>query len=552
MNTSKQINVILGLLMVGALATLLYFLWDTVRADDATEHQLTVNAERGGKLFSINCRACHGLTGKGVLENPTLPGAALNVEPNRPTDQGTLAQKQARFRDTIRCGRVGTVMPAWSQEQGGPLNDSQIAQLVALITGTMPGFEVKDNPDPNAVSEKGWENALQVANYDHIYGDEFTPPKELAEAAGAGDTTLVLNNARDLSAAQLLRIDDDPTDDKYEIVSVIDSPAGSALKGKVGAGDRELVIETAYVFKPGDIITVDDETMKVISAPAQTTLAADVDNSAATISVGQPSGFAADDTIKVEGEKMKVQSVSGSLLRVQRGIDDTKVTAHTAGALLTEQGDVIQVERGAQNSTASSHREVTKVYEVGDDVQVKRGFFATKAADHQLGTAVFKGPILPANTITGGAGQQALPPCGQKTAASVATPGAGAGAAPTPSAGQPERPATAQEVQATFTEPANGVIETEAKDNLFSLNDFKVKAGEEVTIKVKNSGSAPHNLRVAGVDGQFKTADDLVTSPDLITAGNSGELKLKLAQAGTYVFHCDFHPNDMWGQITTQ
>src|SRR3989337_651091 len=134
MNTRKQVNVMLGLLMLFVLGTLLYFLWDTVRAEDAEERQLQANAERGGKLYSINCRACHGLTGKGALENASLPGIPLNVDTNRPDDVGKLTALQQRFRDTIKCGRIGTLMPPWSQEQGGALNDFQIEQLVLLIT----------------------------------------------------------------------------------------------------------------------------------------------------------------------------------------------------------------------------------------------------------------------------------------------------------------------------------------------------------------------------------------------------------------------------------
>jgi len=36
--------------------------------------------------------------------------------------------------NTITCGRVGTAMPAWAQEQGGPLSEEQIRQLMVLIT----------------------------------------------------------------------------------------------------------------------------------------------------------------------------------------------------------------------------------------------------------------------------------------------------------------------------------------------------------------------------------------------------------------------------------
>ena len=74
MNTSKQVNVMIGLMFVFLVGTLLYFVWDTVRAEDAQERQIVVNAERGGRLFSLNCRSCHGINGLGPLENPNLPG----------------------------------------------------------------------------------------------------------------------------------------------------------------------------------------------------------------------------------------------------------------------------------------------------------------------------------------------------------------------------------------------------------------------------------------------------------------------------------------------
>ncbi len=37
------------------------------------------------------------------------------------------------IKNTITCGRVGTAMPAWGVEHGGPLSDEQIRQLTLLI-----------------------------------------------------------------------------------------------------------------------------------------------------------------------------------------------------------------------------------------------------------------------------------------------------------------------------------------------------------------------------------------------------------------------------------
>src|SRR3990172_943406 len=236
MNTSKQVNVMIGLMFVFLVGTLLYFVWDTVRAEDAEERQIVVNAERGGRLFSLNCRSCHGINGLGPLENPNLPGIPLNVkETNRPDDPGKLLERQNRIRDTIRCGRVGTLMPQWSEDQGGPLNDFQILQLVALITGAMPGEDAPD--DPNAVSELGWEVAVEEANLGPPHGD-LLAGKTLAEAASASATTLVLTDAQKLTISSLLRIDE-------EVVKIVHSPVSSTLLKAVDAEQTDIPVKDA-------------------------------------------------------------------------------------------------------------------------------------------------------------------------------------------------------------------------------------------------------------------------------------------------------------------
>jgi mono/diheme cytochrome c family protein/plastocyanin len=384
LNTSKQINVIIGLLFVGALATLLYYLWDGERQSAAIERQMTVNAERGGFLFARNCSSCHGLTGKGIEERGGLPGAPLNIEANRITAPGDLAAKHARFRDTIACGRVGTLMPAWSQEQGGPLNDFQIEQLLALITGTMPpseGSVTADDilEDPNTISVEGWAHALETANHD----SEFVPPKELAEAVDAESTTLVLNSARGIREDALLRLDEEPEDEIYELVTVV--------------------------------------------------------------------------------------SVS-------------------------EDNNEIEVERGAEGSDAAEHPE---------------------------GAHVFNGPALPGTTITSET-------CGQRAVEPPATPG-------------PPVPVT-------------GTIAMNMADNFFELDGqpnptLEVKVNDPITVQLTNTGSAPHNQRTNGADGEFDSDDDAVSDPDVIAGGGTGTLAFSYAQPGTYAYKCDFHIDQMNGEI---
>src|SRR3990170_6838316 len=310
MNTSKQVNVMIGLMFVFLIGTLLYFVWDTVRAEDAQERQIVVNAERGGKLFSLNCRSCHGVTGQGPLENPNLPGIPLNLDTNRPDDPGNLLERQSRILDTIRCGRVGTLMPAWAENQGGPLNDFQILQLVTLITGAMPGEDAPD--DPNVVSELGWEAALEEANLGPPHGD-LLPGKRLDKAVGPTDTTFVLTDAQKLTIGGLLRIDE-------EVVKITHAPVNSTLLKAVDPDQTELPVKDAG------------------------------------------KGFKAGDIVQVGGEHMRVTSASGDLLRVERGVDGTEAGAHRIEAVVFEPVNEITVERAAFGTVAEEQKAGAQVF----------------------------------------------------------------------------------------------------------------------------------------------------------------------------------------------
>jgi plastocyanin len=111
------------------------------------------------------------------------------------------------------------------------------------------------------------------------------------------------------------------------------------------------------------------------------------------------------------------------------------------------------------------------------------------------------------------------------------------------------QPASPQEVDEEVTEAEGGVLQTAAGDNFFTLNNLSVPLGETTTIEVVNEGTAVHNLRIAGPDGEFNTADDSVSDPELISGGDTGALEFTPTLAGTYTFQCDFHPTEQGGVI---
>jgi uncharacterized cupredoxin-like copper-binding protein/mono/diheme cytochrome c family protein len=139
MNTSKQVNVMIGVIMVSFLLFAGYMANEARRQAEAREHTTERVAERGARLFVNNCRNCHGLEGEGHVA-PQLNGQNFLIlgEHNEyglePTPIGVADQVRAFLKNTIACGRTNTFMPIWGQRFGGPLSDTQIDQIVTMIT----------------------------------------------------------------------------------------------------------------------------------------------------------------------------------------------------------------------------------------------------------------------------------------------------------------------------------------------------------------------------------------------------------------------------------
>ena len=144
MNTSKQVNVMIGLLFVSFVVIVGYLFNESNRQVVETEEITHRNAERGARLFVANCRTCHDLEGTGGI------GAAINnkafwifEEGNAygvaATPAGEAEAIRKYLRETIECGRPGTYMQTWSQRFGGPLSDTQVNHLVTLLTNDPTG-----------------------------------------------------------------------------------------------------------------------------------------------------------------------------------------------------------------------------------------------------------------------------------------------------------------------------------------------------------------------------------------------------------------------------
>jgi cytochrome c oxidase cbb3-type subunit III len=122
---------IAGLALAAALYLTLLFTSPAFAQEGTDEATLA----EGAQLYAENCAVCHGPEGNGRV-GATLAKDWPSIRPD------------LRVKTTIENGIPGTVMPAWSQENGGPLNETQIDSLVAYILSWESGEPFVAAPSP--------------------------------------------------------------------------------------------------------------------------------------------------------------------------------------------------------------------------------------------------------------------------------------------------------------------------------------------------------------------------------------------------------------------
>jgi mono/diheme cytochrome c family protein len=121
--TPRRLEIVVGLLatMLIGIGLLFYTLAEPDRIIFAQQAQQGTDLDEAMTLYAQNCAVCHGLAGEGISSIPPL---------NNPTLQTSDSQALIKI---ISRGLYGTAMPAWSIEDGGPLSNYQITELVMLV-----------------------------------------------------------------------------------------------------------------------------------------------------------------------------------------------------------------------------------------------------------------------------------------------------------------------------------------------------------------------------------------------------------------------------------
>ncbi len=103
-------------------------------AQECTEDQI----DQGGQLYTENCAVCHGADGQGRV-GATLAKDWPSIRPD------------LRVQTVIEDGVQGSPMPAWSQTNGGPLNDQDVDSLVCFILSWQSGGPPVIYPTPTSM-----------------------------------------------------------------------------------------------------------------------------------------------------------------------------------------------------------------------------------------------------------------------------------------------------------------------------------------------------------------------------------------------------------------
>lgn len=127
MPSTRRVKLIILVLMVALLVGFAGIL--RAQAQGPTQEEL----EEGASLYVENCSMCHGMQGEGRV-GATLAQDWPSIRPD------------LRVRDTIINGIEGSPMPAWSEQNGGPLTNEQIDLIVNYILSWQTGGLIEVPP----------------------------------------------------------------------------------------------------------------------------------------------------------------------------------------------------------------------------------------------------------------------------------------------------------------------------------------------------------------------------------------------------------------------
>lgn len=123
---------------------------------------------------------------------------------------------------------------------------------------------------------------------------------------------------------------------------------------------------TSAAVGVGSVLRIDDERLLVTGrtmADTGQTLTADLtaQKNATTVTVAATTGFAVDETLLIDGERLLITDIAGGTLVVERAVDGSTLAAHTTGATIYAPR-TLTVARGALGTTPATHTDAAPVH----------------------------------------------------------------------------------------------------------------------------------------------------------------------------------------------
>jgi plastocyanin len=92
------------------------------------------------------------------------------------------------------------------------------------------------------------------------------------------------------------------------------------------------------------------------------------------------------------------------------------------------------------------------------------------------------------------------------------------------------------------------VIRIEMRNSSFSPSALTVRAGKDYLLELRNDDRKAHDMRIAGIDNEYETEDDIVS--ESVDPGKTGSLEFRIDEPGIFDFRSDSDPISMIGTLT--
>jgi len=173
-----------ALIMLAIVSIFIPVLWimETNAQAMAKVQQHSLSVQSGAALYAQYCFQCHGLKGQGI-SGPKLNG---NPAVNNLSDAQLLGIISGGIPDANDPSKY--LMPAWSDQYGGPLDSNQIQYLFDLVRSADPAY-LQKNGYPSGSGSNGFNQvgpilqASQPSTYQTAVAQEssgqFGAPKDL-------------------------------------------------------------------------------------------------------------------------------------------------------------------------------------------------------------------------------------------------------------------------------------------------------------------------------------------------------------------------------------